>query len=159
LCEQKNPEHSSLLEIKTNINRRKSERIDYPFKMQHAPYIFPGINNAELIPGEILNISACGLLFKSSVSYKIGNLARLEIRIGSWNNFKPGFNFYGNGYKSEPFIVLGKVIRIYEIYDNFEKYFKIALNYISVDEGHKHAVDEFIKKLIQKKVKYENTCS
>ena len=140
-------------------DRRKSERIDYPFKLVHAPYIFPGIRNKDMEPGKLINISANGILFKSHNSYKAGDLVRMEIQLGSWADYKTGFKSFHDIYQSEPFVVLGRVMRVLDLEENNQKFFKTAINYVSVDENHRQAVDRFIKKFIQKRVAYENSRS
>ena len=149
--------------ISTNaigLDRRKRLRISYPFKLMHAPYVFPGIKNSDLHPGEIINISALGIRFKSPLSYQPASLARVEIKLGSWSNFKSDVFSYREIYQAEPFVALGKILRVNEcLSEEGEKYFETALSFISADEQHILAVDRFIKNLITKKGNHENTCS
>ncbi|MBN2145556.1 MAG: PilZ domain-containing protein [Candidatus Aureabacteria bacterium] len=133
--------------------RRNYERIDVPFKLLHAPFFFPGIKNEELIPGEILNVSAIGVFFKTTRLYEPGTLVRIEIKMGSWDNYKNGFQPFKYLYRSEPFVVLGQVMRCTKepSEENIkENHFQVAVKYISVDEGHQSAVAKFIQKLAKK---------
>ena len=140
-------------------DRRKATRVDYPFKLTHALYTFPGLVNKALEPGKMINISSNGILFESSCSYKAGDLVRIEIQLGSWAEYKTGFEAFHTIYQGEPFIVLGKVLRVLSLEEKSQKFFKAAINYVSVDESHRQAVERFIKKFIQKRVSHENSCS
>lgn len=140
-------------------DRRQSTRLDYPFKLTHALYTFPGLVNNTLEHGRLINISANGILFESPYSYKAGDLIRIEIQLGSWSEYKTGFKALHDIYQGEPFVVLGKVLRVLGLEENNQKFFKAAINYVSVDESHRQAVDRFIKKFIQKRVSYENSRS
>ena len=135
-----------------NQERRKSTRLEYPFKLLHALYTFPGLVNNALESGQLINISSNGILFESACSYKPGNLVRMEIQMGSWAEHQTGFNAFRQIYQGEPFVVLGKVVRVLGTEENHQKFFKTAINYVSVDESHRQAVDRFIKKFIQKRV-------
>ena len=140
-------------------DRRQSTRVDYPFKLKHALYTFPGLVNRALESGKMINISSNGILFESRYSYKSGDLVRMEIQLGSWADHKTGFKTFHDIYQSEPFVVLGKVLRVLTMEENDQKFFKTAINYVSVDESHRQAVDRFMKKFIQKRTSYENSCS
>lgn len=85
-------------------------------------------------------------------------MIRLEIRLGSWREHRQGFTHFREIYQGEPFVALGKVLRVKKTEDSSGSLYQIAVHFISVDEGHRQAVDKFIQKLIQKKVDYENSC-
>jgi hypothetical protein len=136
-------------------DQRKGERLESRFKLLHALFEFPNLFNPRMVTGEIINISSTGTLFHSPFFYKIDSIVRLEIKLGSWERYGEGFSSVYDFYHNQPFIALGKVLRCDSVEkDNDPKIYMTAVQFISVDEGHQHAVAKFIEKINRKKKEY-----
>lgn len=135
-----------MVSVDARTERRTYLRLDYPFQILHAAFQFPGVKNSDLIQGTISNVSAVGVCFYSSFEYKKDTMIRLEIKMGSWDNYKTGYSSFQCIYQGEPFIALAKILRVEKKQINGKNYFETAAKYVSVDEGHMQAVSKFIRK-------------
>lgn len=135
-----------MISVDARIERRSNLRLDYPFQILHASFHFPGVKNSDLIPGSIINVSASGVCFLSSIEYKKDSMIRLEIKMGSWDYYKTGYSAFQCIYQGEPFVALAKILRVEKKQINDKNYFETAAKYVSVDEGHMQAVSKFIRK-------------
>lgn len=126
--------------------RRKSKRLQYPFKLTHR--LFKLGKQALDVPcseGTIIDISESGLSFMSPVEYTAATLIYVEIRLGSWDWFLDGCSGFNSIYQKEPFCALAVVNRMEKIESSGEMVYKLAIQYVSVDEGHRVAVARFIQ--------------
>jgi hypothetical protein len=127
--------------VETQLDRRKFQRVAHPFRILHAPFALVPHKSPPLEEGDIVNVSAIGVLFQSPARYRAGQMIRVEIRLGSWETYKPGFRFFDYIYQGEPFVALAKVVRA----DPADRdLFETAAEFVSVDEGHRIAVDRFL---------------
>jgi hypothetical protein len=88
------------------------------------------------------NLSAEGILFQAKQQYKIGDVLKMELHLPGWQKFNPGFYKVEEFSYQKPLIALGTVVRIEFI---SEELYEIGVYLNGVDEGHRWALQEYIK--------------
>jgi len=87
------------------------------------------------------NISAGGVMIETEREYSPGTLLKLKIRVPGWEKYKTEFLKLGQTSLSEPFVVLGKVVRLKRV---DPEHYEIGIHFVSVDEGHREALERYI---------------
>ncbi len=101
--------------------------------------------------GTIKNYSLGGALFESKVKYNVGDIVKLGISIRGWERYKNEFYRKDKTFRSEPVIVLARVVRIQtmagQVYD-------IAVEFVGIDEGDRWTLMKQIKAQLEKNPKF-----
>ncbi len=88
------------------------------------------------------SLSEGGILFESDELLSIGSLLSLQIDLPGWERYKAEF------YKAtvlpgkNPFVVLGKVVRVEDIGGNR---YDIGVAFAAIDSGHKLALKKYME--------------
>ena len=128
----------------TIIERRKYIRIDTKKFVKHTKFKLFAKDAEKLAESLTKNLSAGGILFQSDTLYLPGDLIRMEIDIPGWEKYKNEFKKSALTHKSEPVIVLAKVIRV-EI--KSPQRYEIRAAFAGIDEDHQKALAVFLKKM------------
>lgn len=127
-------------------DRRRYVRISKSSLMECQEYSIP--ETAEKEVGLVSkNISAGGLLFETKTEYALGSVLRLEVSLSGWERYKPEFYKPESVTQHGPLVILGEVVRIEAI---SEGKYDIGVKITGIDEGHRLALEKFIKEEIRK---------
>lgn len=120
--------------------RRKFVRLSREYVIQYGEFRFSTekISNYQ---GTTENISAGGVLIETEEEYSAGTLLKLKIRVPDWEKCKSEFLKLNQTSLSEPFVVLGKVVRVKKI---LPQGYEIGLHFVSVDADHQDALRRYI---------------
>lgn len=121
--------------------RRKFIRIKTNAHLKHVKFQM-GIIVSEAPEGLAKDLSAGGIAFESNVPYEINDIVRLEIDVPGWEKFKPEFIKPGQVSKSQPIVVLVKVVRSKRL--GIGKH-EICVSFVGIDDGHQMALTKYIK--------------
>lgn len=88
------------------------------------------------------NLSEGGILFEIDQSYAIGSLLKLDIDIPGWERYKAEFYKADKLSGREPFVVLGKVVRLEDI---GKGRFDVGVAFTAVDKGHRLALRKYLQ--------------
>lgn len=126
--------------------RRKFVRLSREYVLQYEEFRFSTqkISNYE---GTTENISAGGVLIETEEEYSTGTLLKLKIRVPDWEKCKSEFLKIDQTSLSEPFVVLGKVVRVKKI---LPQGYEIGLHFVSIDEDHRQALRRYLEGELEK---------
>jgi|GEM_PF-3135902 len=127
-----------------SADRRKSARVDaaYAFEgkrcsSQSTRFLEPKVY------GMSKNISADGILFQTKEYCTVGDLIKLELKLSGWERYNPGFYKNDALSYSQPLVALGTVVHVKAL---FSGYYQVGVCLTGVDEGHRWALREFLKR-------------
>lgn len=126
----------------SNVDPEKREfvRLCREYVVQYGEFRFSTqkISNHEGMTG---NISAGGVLVEIEEEYSPGTLLKLKIRVPNWEKCKSEFIKFNQTSLSEPFVALGKVVRVKKI---LPQRYEIGIHFVSVDADHRDALKRYI---------------
>ena len=120
-------------------DRRKYLRLGGKYMVRHEKFSIP--RGAEICEDTAKNISANGLLFESKTIYGLGTVLRLELLVQGIDRFKTEFYKHERLSNTEPFVVLGKVVRVEEVGGGV---FDVGVSLVGLDYGYRQALAEYI---------------
>jgi len=120
--------------------KRKFSRIDQDVMVSCEKYSIPRSGEAACEGATTRNISPGGVLFISPVSYEVGDVLRLELKIPGWENYKAEFYKPDRLSESQPFIVICNVVRSSPQGKDFE----IGVEFTGLDDGHQLALRKYL---------------
>ncbi len=121
------------------MERRQYMRVSGKHLVRHEQFTIP--RGTEVRENRAKNISANGLLFESSVKYNMGVILRLELLVMGINKFKTEFYKHERLSNTEPFIVLGKVVRVEMVYEGL---YDIGVSLVGLDYLFQKALTKYI---------------
>lgn len=124
--------------------RRKYIRVGEKHVLEVEKYSFKGIDLKKDVEAATKNFSAGGILFESKRQLEIGDTLKLKVKIHGWEKYKTEFIKPNRLSKSEPLVVLAKVVRV-EIVKSGQLY-DIGVSFVGIDRDYQRALTKFIKK-------------
>ena len=130
----------------SDSNRRKYVRIPDNSVITCEKYAIPRKGADERYEVKARNLSAGGLLFVTDKKFNMADILRLEVEIHNWEKFKAEFYKPDALTTSKPLVVIAEVVRVEAIGGG--KY-EIGVDFSGMDEGHRLALDKYVKKAAQ----------
>lgn len=122
--------------------RRQFIRLRLRKPLKHMRFSLIGFDIQQAVLAETKDFSAGGVLFESKVPYVIGDIVRMEIEIPGWEKYKTEFYKSDHPSKSDPVVVLAKVVRVEILSAN---HFDIGVSFVGIDDGHQMALVKYIQ--------------
>ncbi|MCA9409189.1 MAG: PilZ domain-containing protein [Candidatus Omnitrophica bacterium] len=119
--------------------RRKFKRIEENHKVISSRYPSTGETSNDAIK----DFCAGGAFINSKIRYEIGELIKLAIQIEGLRKYVPGFNYATTLTRSDPVVVLAKVVRSDIIRSGYT--YGIGVSFVSIADRDKMAIDKYIK--------------
>jgi len=120
--------------------------------LRHEKYVLDLVGEHQILnEGMIKNYSLGGALFESKVKYNTGEVLRLAISIKGWERYKNEFYKDDKASRTEPVIVLAKVVRTQTVIA--DQVYDTAVEFIGIDEGDRWSLMKHIKAQLEKKDK------
>lgn len=126
--------------------KRKFVRLCREYVVQYGEFRF-STQKISHYKGMTENISAGGVLIETEEEYSAGTLLKLKIRVPNWEEYKSEFLKFNQTSLSEPFVVLGKVVRVKKI---LPQGYEIGLHFVSIDEDHRQALERYLEEELEK---------
>ncbi len=123
-----------------NSDRRRYVRLDGKHLVRHERFTIP--RGAEVIEDAARNISEGGILFTTKMPYVLGMVLRLELKVLGIDRYKTEFYKAERLSNTEPFVVLGKVVRVEAVDGGM---FDIGVSLVGLDYLYQHALARYIK--------------
>lgn len=124
--------------------RRRYVRLEQQYMLRHEKYVLDMTDEHETLQeGMIKNYSLGGALFESRVQYNVGDILKLMISIRGWERYKNEFYKEDKTSRSEPVIVLARVVRVQTIVSG--NVYDIAVEFVGIDEGDRWTLMKHIK--------------
>lgn len=120
--------------------KRKFVRLSRKYVIQYGEFSF-STQKISRYQGMTENISAGGILIETEEEYSPGTLLKLKIRVPNWEKCKSEFLKFNQTSLSEPFVALGKVVRVKKI---LPQGYEIGIYFVSVDADHQDALKRYI---------------
>ncbi|HRY29370.1 MAG TPA: PilZ domain-containing protein [Elusimicrobiota bacterium] len=127
--------------------KRKFKRVPGKFVVQYSELSLSE-KARDVFLSQLVNISASGLLFESAQAFAVDTVLKLELKMDRWQKFSSDFYKYDQTSVSEPFVAVGKVVRVESMGKG--KYL-IGVFLTSVYESHRDALKKYIESLSEAK--------
>lgn len=124
-------------------DRRNYIRLELHHMLRHERYVFRPKDQKNFEQSVLKNYSSRGALFESKTKYDIGDVLKLEITIPGWQRYKNEFYNEEKILRTEPVIILAKVVRVEALAE--EGQYDIGVEFAGIDEGDRWALIKQIK--------------
>jgi len=128
-------------------DRRQYKRLERRDEVKLKEYTYP--ERGTYTTARILDISGGGLQLETKQHFPAGTQLKIEMNFVGWQRFTPSFLKYFGEAARRPLVVLAEVVRCTSVVAG--RKYEVATKFTGIDENHRRALIQFIRKQITEK--------